>query len=534
MSKSFFSLLVVFALAVTPVFAEIVDEDPLGNTACADLTTSLRYGMKDTGSNNDIAILQDFLAGSNYLSSQPTGFFGRMTLNAVKAFQSANGISATGFVGPATRAKIKDIDCNGGSTTTTTTFTYTSDIAGVSPLYVQFKASENTVCDGQSKYSIEFGDGNRGSLSANWLSSTNSSQYGSTGGNMFCDGYLGTHTYAQAGTYMAKLFKTTPYSCPSIPGVSCTTVMPAPVQVGTLTVTVGGQTSTMCTSDAKVCPDGSYVGRAGPSCEFSACPTTTTMCTRDMKMCPDGSSIGRTGPNCEFNACPVTTVVVPAITSLSPTSGKVGTQIIINGTGFTSDSSILFDGYSFGFDAVSADIRFTVPTYYPSPCSGATGFYCTASMRLVSPGTHTVAVKNANGTSNSVKFTVTTDINTAMCDYAAPPEGCTYVQGPNYDPTTGCGMTLACTSMEKPATVLGATTACVDLPYNLYRGFESPSVSTLQSFLSRKGFLNENSTGFYGDATVAAVNKYQQSKGLPMTGMVYDFTRAAIKTETCQ
>lgn len=28
-----------------------------------------------------------------------------------------------------------------------------------------------------------------------------------------------------------------------------------------------------CTQDAKQCPDGSYVGRVGPRCEFAACPT---------------------------------------------------------------------------------------------------------------------------------------------------------------------------------------------------------------------------------------------------------------------
>lgn len=27
-----------------------------------------------------------------------------------------------------------------------------------------------------------------------------------------------------------------------------------------------------CTMDAKVCPDGSSVGRKGPSCQFEACP----------------------------------------------------------------------------------------------------------------------------------------------------------------------------------------------------------------------------------------------------------------------
>ncbi len=29
---------------------------------------------------------------------------------------------------------------------------------------------------------------------------------------------------------------------------------------------------TFCTQDARQCPDGSYVGRVGPSCEFAACP----------------------------------------------------------------------------------------------------------------------------------------------------------------------------------------------------------------------------------------------------------------------
>lgn len=27
-----------------------------------------------------------------------------------------------------------------------------------------------------------------------------------------------------------------------------------------------------CTMEAKQCPDGSYVSRTGPKCEFSACP----------------------------------------------------------------------------------------------------------------------------------------------------------------------------------------------------------------------------------------------------------------------
>lgn len=33
-----------------------------------------------------------------------------------------------------------------------------------------------------------------------------------------------------------------------------------------------GSTPVACTMEAKQCPDGSYVGRAPPSCEFAPCP----------------------------------------------------------------------------------------------------------------------------------------------------------------------------------------------------------------------------------------------------------------------
>lgn len=83
---------------------------------------------------------------------------------------------------------------------------------------------------------------------------------------------------------------------------------------------------TVCTAEAMQCPDGSYVTRSRPSCEFDPCPrvfpTATAAssatptasgsakpapslkaCTMDAKICPDGTSVGRTGPNCEFAPC---------------------------------------------------------------------------------------------------------------------------------------------------------------------------------------------------------------------------------------
>lgn len=40
-----------------------------------------------------------------------------------------------------------------------------------------------------------------------------------------------------------------------------------------------GPTGVACTEEAKQCPDGSYVARTGPACEFAACPLPNAMTT---------------------------------------------------------------------------------------------------------------------------------------------------------------------------------------------------------------------------------------------------------------
>ena len=79
------------------------------------------------------------------------------------------------------------------------------------------------------------------------------------------------------------------------------------------------QESVTCTLEAKICPDGSAVGRQGPDCEFAPCSgeegeevdSCAIACTKEAKVCPDGSSVGRTGPDCEFAPCPDGEVVCP-------------------------------------------------------------------------------------------------------------------------------------------------------------------------------------------------------------------------------
>ena len=66
---------------------------------------------------------------------------------------------------------------------------------------------------------------------------------------------------------------------------------------------VGNENGIACTMDARICPDGSAVGRTAPFCEFAPCPGGTA-CTEEAKVCPDGSYVGREPPTCEFAACP--------------------------------------------------------------------------------------------------------------------------------------------------------------------------------------------------------------------------------------
>ena len=60
-------------------------------------------------------------------------------------------------------------------------------------------------------------------------------------------------------------------------------------------------------------------------------PTEPTACTEEAKVCPDGSTVGRTGPNCEFTQCPNQTAQ-PSITITSPNGGETfnkGQDIVV-------------------------------------------------------------------------------------------------------------------------------------------------------------------------------------------------------------
>ena len=97
------------------------------------------------------------------------------------------------------------------------------------------------------------------------------------------------------------------------------------------------------------------------------------------------------------------------LSSLSPTSGRVGTQVLLTGTGFAPyDNTVRFgQGGSRNVSSFNngTQMYFTIPAWM-SPCDPLASV-CTMQAVQVTPGTYSVSVANSNGTSQTLQFTVT-------------------------------------------------------------------------------------------------------------------------------
>ena len=113
-----------------------------------------------------------------------------------------------------------------------------------------------------------------------------------------------------------------------------------------------------------------------------------------------------------------------SIFSINPGSGPVGTTVTLSGSNFTSYNTVFFGSGSIGPVAATyptcssigsycstgqGQITFTVPSSVIPYCA-PNSYYCPLTPRpMITPGTYPIYIANANGTSNSVNFTVTGD-----------------------------------------------------------------------------------------------------------------------------
>jgi peptidoglycan hydrolase-like protein with peptidoglycan-binding domain len=87
--------------------------------------------------------------------------------------------------------------------------------------------------------------------------------------------------------------------------------------------------------------------------------------------------------------------------------------------------------------------------------------------------------------------------------------------------------------IDPSTTSSGCITLTQDLRYRTRDIGTNGDVSALQDFLSAKGFLNSEPTGYFGLLTFAAVKNYQSASGISPTGFVGPLTRASIKAKSC-
>jgi PKD repeat protein len=96
------------------------------------------------------------------------------------------------------------------------------------------------------------------------------------------------------------------------------------------------------------------------------------------------------------------------LTSLSPSTGHIGMQVILQGSGFTTYDNTVHFGVGGTQHLVSQNgtqIYYTIPAYI-SPCD-LIGYGCGAPAQLVTPGTYQVYVTNTLGQTSQQTFTVT-------------------------------------------------------------------------------------------------------------------------------
>ena len=99
----------------------------------------------------------------------------------------------------------------------------------------------------------------------------------------------------------------------------------------------------------------------------------------------------------------------PTITKITPTSGPVGTEVTVTGTGFVPrGNTVKFgSGYVKGLDSPDGTLlRFAIPDGLDL-CSPDAGGPCLGAYPMVRPGDYAVTVMVNKETGNAVTFTVT-------------------------------------------------------------------------------------------------------------------------------
>ena len=199
----------------------------------------------------------------------------------------------------------------------------------------------------------------------------------------------------------------------------------------------------------------------------------------------------------------------PVITFISQTSGPVGTNLVIRGNNFSSNTNkVMFGDYAFNLPASfynsgnnEGSISFAVPRMLPN----------VACIQAPCYSSYIISIENSNGKSNETRFTIT--------DGPVVDQGC--LNGELYSTTTG----QKCPIRDIDIKECNATKFTRALRY----GSRNSQVDALQTILVDKGYLDESyATGLFSNRTRNAVKLLQSANGLKPDGSVGPLTRALL------
>ncbi len=163
---------------------------PSKHRICYVLARNLGFGAEG----DDVRSLQEFLYENKMLTVAPTGYFGKLTEDAVKRWQGYEGLSVAGSFGPLSRARLQ-IWCGGNQNQNQERFSATPR-EGSAPLTVTFDTWFSGFRVPSVYYTIDFGDGTE-ARAADCPAPADA-----------CTGPgQNKHTYSSNGTYTATLKK---------------------------------------------------------------------------------------------------------------------------------------------------------------------------------------------------------------------------------------------------------------------------------------------------------------------------------------
>lgn len=160
--------------------------------------------------------------------------------------------------------------------------------------------------------------------------------------------------------------------------------------------------------------------------------------------------------------------------------------------------------------------------FLPVGCTSTTAYSPTTGQKCVS-GFYTQPVEPKNSDNQALAA------NSIAYNYSA------YGVSTNTTPTYNSNNVNTSSSLQGDIdpNSTSSTGMCLNLTANLRQGMSSSDVGRLQDFLISKGYLNSESTGYFGTLTFSAVQKYQSAQNFINSGYVGPLTRGAIAGETC-